>query len=253
MQKNIIELGNISYNLNNNNSLSTMKDYTDKVENVKDLIDNYLVFTIYTTGIADSTDGITKFSLMQSNWNDWFCNYVLSFIPDRFKKIKILHHDILMQFTSPTRSSTDPTEEEKIRITKFINERINNYDNKNPKVESKFIIDYLPIKDIEKKKSPYIILDFSNIFINMNDHGYVIESNHYNFKKKIDINNRYKLKSFYPEYASTELRDFLYKKSIPLFTVDSDDNVYTFIDHIIDKIGDPDKNKGVNKWGMIKL
>ena len=228
--------------------------YKNKYLDLKNQIGG-TVFTIYTTGIADWTNGVEISRTMQV-WNDVFCNHLLTLIPERFTRIRIQHYDTLQQLATPSVPYNPedpffrgPTAEERTRISAFINHELVRLDNTKPRVESSFSSDYLPTEEIERITNSYILIDLAHVYENVNEHNCVkysyeiTESIRDPAIKEIESRKRFNLQRIHPSYLGdyydlpttidsdrNEINECMLTK---LFEVNADNTVTTIINKII--------------------
>jgi len=236
--------------------------YRQKYLNLKNSLDlenqfGGTVFTIYTTGIADWTNGIEISRTIQV-WNDVFCNHLLTLIPERFTRIRINHHDTLQQFATPSVPYNpedlpfrEPTSEERTRISAFINHKLVRLDNTKPRVESSFSSDYLPTEEVERMTHSYILIDLAHVYENVNEHN-CVKYSYEIFRsirdpaiREIESRKRFYLQRVHPSYLGdyydrsditisdsdrNEINEYMLTK---LFEVNADNTVTTIINKLI--------------------
>lgn len=175
------------------------------------------IFTIYVTGIADWCDG-TKPSNLMIVWNRAYRNHILSLIPDRFKHIHIIHHDILESIIDG-KLQIRPSEE-RVKISNFINDYIIKEDNKIPKVVSVFNDSYLPLDRLEKRIHSYILLDLAHAFEYTDKIGYM----------KLD-DKEYKINRIFYRYHGNDIELTIYPK---YFHINDDNSVISYYDKLLE-------------------
>jgi hypothetical protein len=143
-------------------------------------------------------------------------------IPDRFTKIKFRYYDPLNDLWGIDILNEYITYLDTILIKK---------DNENPRLNSKYYKDYLPIEVISKtKKKSYIILDLAHAFI-PSKKGFV------KLHEGANINNDEKKDEFEVVwlYPQSYLGDIKPNEYFEYFNVLSDNTVITYYDKLFDK------------------
>ena len=233
----------------------SMEDYYDKLD---DTINNIETFYVYVTGICDCGSMILgkpypasfptphpEFYSYVSKWiNGGIRNLLLSYIPERFKKIKIRYFD------NVNKDENHMVKFDKIYIDDYINylhENLINEDNKNPRFNSKFYNKWFPSRVIsENNTNSYIVIDLAHIFKVSNESSDLVSLS-YSFNQEDTNDEQFKLKTIYPDDVYDNYfkydNSFIDKEYIYIhrpFIVNSDNSVKTYYDILRDnnkKIG----------------
>jgi len=170
-------------------------------------------FHIFVSGIG--------FHAVLDKWISSFRDHIINLIPARFIKIEIKYYDPLEGHAGESLSGH----------LKYLNTNLIKKDKENPRLNSNFYNDYLPIEVICRiNKKSYIIIDLAHAFI-PSKKGFVI-SNEYGNANKEEKKEEFEVVWLYPQSYLGDIKDGEY---FEYFRVKDDNTIITYYDRLFDK------------------